>query len=263
MDEECCGVSSGSLGGVASQGSSCSSVKLLLDSWATKEAIRKAVVYWLDERENENTTVIIFFSGHGMYALDDNGDEVDGYDEFLVPYDVQCTNCDDDLLREWLPETAIRDDELDAWLDELESNRIVIMVDSCFSGGIAAGSVASDRGLLSRADLGVDAAALQASDSFAQDVNESGRVVLMASAADQSSWEFSALEHGVFTYYLLQALSSTTADTNHNGWVSVEEAFNYLASRVDSYVLSHTPTGDHQYPQISDGVTGEVDVTRP
>ncbi len=247
-------------GGAAVEASSYNDVKMLLDSWATKEAIRQAIIYWLDERESENTTVIIAFSGHGMYAVDDNGDEADGYDEFIVPYDIQCTNCDNPQLLEWLPETAIRDDEFDAWLDVLESHRIVVMVDSCFSGGLAAGA-ASSRGLRSRPDLGVAATDLQAGDSFAQDVNGSGRLVLMASAADQGSWEFSALEHGVFSYYLLQALSSASADANHNGWVSAEEAFNYLAGRVDSYVYSNT--GYRQNPKIWDGVAGETNLTRP
>jgi hypothetical protein len=257
VDEKCCGLSSGSLGGMASQSASCSGVKLLLDSWATKETIRQAIIYWLDEHENENTTVIFFFSGHGMYAQDIDGDEADGYDEFLVPYDIQY----DDQQQIWLPETAIRDDEFGTWLDELESNQIVVIVDSCFSGGIAAGATASSRGLLSQADMGAGAANLQAGDAFAQDVNESGRVVLMASAADQASWESSALEHGVFTYFLIEALSSTSADTNQNGWVSAEEAFSYLESRVDSYVQSHI--GYYQYPQISDGVAGEVNLTQP
>jgi hypothetical protein len=254
------GICESSEGGAASQNTSSDNVKILLDPWATKEAIHQAIVYWLDERETENTTVIIFFSGHGTLAPDDNGDEADGYDEFIVPYDIQCTNCDNPQLLEWLPETAIRDDEFDAWLDTLESHRIVVIVDSCFSGGLAAGAVSS-RGLRSRPDLGVAATDLQAGDSFAQDVNGSGRLVLMASAADQGSWEFSALEHGVFSYYLLQALSSASADANHNGWVSAEEAFNYLAGRVDSYVYSNT--GYRQNPKISDGVAGETNLTRP
>jgi hypothetical protein len=230
--------------------------KLLVDSWATKENIRRAIVSWLAERANENTTVVIFFSGHGMFALDDNGDEADGYDEFIVPYDIRY-----DSSLGWLPETAIRDDEFAEWLDTLKAKRVVIMIDSCFSGGIGAGTVASSKGLPSQTNLGIGTADLQAGDSFVQDVNKPGRVVLMASAANQGSWEFSELEHGVFTYYLIQALSSTTADTNHNGWVSAEEAFNYLANRVDNYVLSRT--GDHQNPQLSDGVVGDVDLTRP
>lgn len=230
--------------------------KILQDSWATKEAIHRAIVNWLDEREDENTTVVIFYSGHGMYAPDDNGDETDGYDEFLIPYDIQY-----DAQQGWRPDMAIRDDELDLWLDSLESNRIVLIVDSCFSGGVAAGALALNRGLSGHSDPSVGTADLQAGDSFAQDVNQPKRVVLMASAAGQSSWEFSDLEHGAFTYYLLQALSSLSADTNHNGEISAEEAFHYAVNRVDGYVFPRT--GEHQTPQISDGIAGEVCLTCP
>lgn len=252
----------------ASQSSLGNDVKMLLDSWATKEAIRQAIVYWLDGRENENTTVIIFFSGHGMFAVDDDGDEGDSYDEFICPYDLECDPCYPEVETPvWIPETAIRDDELDAWLNELESNRIVIIVDSCFSGGMASGAAALGRGLLSRADLSAGVSDLQAGDGFARDIDKTGRVVLMASAEDQGSWEFSALEHGAFTYYLIEALSSASADTNHNGWVSAEEAFAYLVNWVDSYVYdnTHDVIGGpyHQNPQISDGVTEEIDLTQP
>lgn len=247
---------------IAGQCPSCSDVKILLDSWATKEAIRQAIIHWLDGQENKDTIVVIFFSGHGMYAPDDDGDEADEYDEFIAPYDIDCDPCYPAVETPvWLPETAIRDDEFDEWLDELESNRIVVIVDSCFSGGMAAGAAASDRGLLSKADPGTDVADLRAGDGFTQDVNSTGRVVLMASAEDQGSWEFNTLEHGVFTYYLIEALSSPSADANHNGWVSAEEAFNYLVGPVDSYAQPRTDY--HQNPQVSDGVAGEVNLTQP
>jgi uncharacterized caspase-like protein len=236
-----------------------------LNAWATKDVIHQSMVNWAANQVKQypNPTFLFVFSGHGMFAVDNNGDEADGYDEFIVPYDVDCINCENAQLRQWLPETAIRDDEFGAWLDEIGATQCVVIIDSCFSGGMVTGTGASGRGLLSQANLSPVAADLQASDGFAQDISGSGCVVLMASTANQGSWEFSELEHGVFTYFLLQALSSTSADTNHNGWVSAQEAFIYLKNLVDSYVYEHTLDHSHQNPQISDRAVGQVDLTQP
>lgn len=237
-------------------------ILLLVDSQATKAAIRDAITKWLDAWEDEDTLVVFFFSGHGMYAPDDDGDEDDPYDEFIVPYDVDCDPCYPAVENPvWLPETAIRDDELDSWLDELESNHIVVAIDSCFSGGMVEGTAGMFRGLPQGTALGGAVSPSQVGDGFAQDVSKPGRVVLMASREDQPSWEFGDLKNGVFSYFLVQALWSSSADVNGDGYVSAEEAFLYLVSRVDDYVYYHT--GYHQNPQVYDGVSGEVGLTCP
>jgi uncharacterized caspase-like protein len=203
---------------------------------------------------DEQVPIVVFaFSGHGMQAPDDDGDEADGMDEFIVPYDI-------DVAGGWAPGSAIRDDELDAWLDMIPSTRIVVIIDACFSGGMAQ---AVGDGTIKTVTFGPrpDTTAQQWADDFAQDIEGDGRVVLMAAAEDQSSWEFGELGNGVFTYYLLEALRTDTADTNDDGWVSAQEAYTYLAPRVDSYVFGKTT--QHQNPQISDGIGQEVDLARP
>lgn len=231
----------------------------LTDSQATKAGIQDAIITWLDAREDENTLVVFFFSGHGMYDLDDNGDENDPYDEFIVPYDVDCNPCYPQVQNPvWLSQTAIRDDELDSWLDQLESKRIIVAVDSCFSGGL----VEASAGTIKTLSLGAEMPGpLQVGDGFALDVSEGDRVVLMASREDQESAELGTLKNGAFSHYLVKALWSASADANGDGLVSAEEAFNYLKDLVDSTVFSET--GKHQNPQIYDGVPGEVNVTCP
>jgi uncharacterized caspase-like protein len=236
---------------------SADQIKVLLDSQATKAAIHAAIINWLDAIEDKNTTVMIYFSGHGMYAPDDNGDEGDPYDEFIVPYEIE-----EDNVGNWRADMAIRDDELTEWLSSLESQHIVIILDSCFSGGMnAAPQDTRARGLSWQAQGQRPTAPAAWQDGFAQDVQGPGRVVLMASAETQGSWEFGELGNGVFTYYLLEGLRLASADTNGNGWISAEEAFTYAANRVDGYVLAQT--GEHQNPQIDDQVTGQLDLVQP
>jgi hypothetical protein len=57
------------------------------------------------------------------------------------------------------------------------------------------------------------------------------------------------------------ALLDLAADTNGNGRVSVEEAFAYLAPKVDDFVWEASGGTIHQNPQISDGIPGPVELT--
>ena len=219
-----------------------SDILMLLDSAATSSAIQNAITNWLDSREGPADLVVFFFSGHGSRGPDVSGDEDDPYDEYLVAYD-----------------TMIRDDVLDSWLDTLESSRQVVIVDSCYSGGLIAASSVQE-GLQCRClpSQGGPLVGVLPGDGFARDVDQSGRVVLTASAETEYSYESSGLQNGVFTYYLLDALDDLTADTHDsNGRISAEEAYDYLYPRVRSYL------GNVQNPQMSDGVSGEVDLTQP
>jgi hypothetical protein len=234
----------------------------LSDVQATKAAIHAAIVNRLDPLEDENTVVVIPFSGHGMYAPDDDGDENDAYDEFIVPHEIEW-----DPIEGWRYEMAISDDELQSWLSVLESQHIVILIDSCFSGGmieITGTQTIGTKGLSWQPAAQGKVTAAQWRDGFTRDIQGSGRVVLTASAEDQPSWESGELKNGVFTYYLLEALRSPSADANSNGWISAEEAYDYLDDRVDDYVWENVnpPHTYNQNPQVSDGVSGEVDLTQ-
>ena len=71
-------------------------------------------------------TAIIFFSGHGSYVYDRNGDESDGYDEVLIPYDCNPNDIS----------TVIVDDEFNQWIDKLPTKKVLAIVDSCYSGTV-------------------------------------------------------------------------------------------------------------------------------
>ncbi|MDY7078811.1 MAG: DNRLRE domain-containing protein [Chloroflexota bacterium] len=220
---------------------------LLLTEWkATRAAIREAF-RWLDRWEREDTLVLITFSGHGGYMEDAPPlDEGDGYDEFIVAAESDGTS---DMAG------VISDDELAEWLDELESNNIVVIVDSCFSGGMINAQAHSPsrrvRTITPQSDVH-----LMAGDGLMQDISGPGRLIITASSETQASWEFGELESGALSYFLIQALLDPATDTSGDGGISFEEAFNYAASRVDDYVYGQT--GEHQNPQLSDGIDGDV-----
>lgn len=72
------------------------------------------------ENSNKGDTLFIYYSGHGSYTLDNNGDELDGRDELLVPLDFN----------------LIRDDELKSIINEFgkENTNLYALFDCCHSG---------------------------------------------------------------------------------------------------------------------------------
>jgi hypothetical protein len=218
-------------------------IALLLDSEADKAGILTAF-NWLDDNEDQDDVVLFFFSGHGTYKADDDGDELDGWDEFICPCDFN----------------DIRDDELDAELDRLGSTSIVVIIDSCFAGGM---TKAPDRSVKTILKQKVELTDGFVNDLLAQngrkDMGDSGRVVLMACDDDEGSWETGVLENGVFSYYVVEGLEGLAdAEGDEDGICSAEETFAYASPRVVAY---GSPTTQH--PQLYDEYPGELPITRP
>jgi uncharacterized caspase-like protein len=141
----------------------------------------------------------------------------------------------------------------------LSSEKVIVIADSCFSGGLVEPGAALARGL---PGLGSALSLLPGRiDGFLDDITRPNRLVMTASTETQASLESGELKNGVFTYYFIEGLFAPAADTNANGQVSLEEAFAYLDGRVDAYTYSLT--GEHQNPLIADGIPGEVELSQP
>jgi hypothetical protein len=99
-------------------------VKKLIDDKATKAAMVdafKAIVQGAAPQD----VVVITYSGHGTYVPDQNGDEADGFDEALCPYDIQTNNA------------PFIDDEIHAIFETRKPGvRVVLIADSCHSGTV-------------------------------------------------------------------------------------------------------------------------------
>lgn len=85
---------------------------------------------WLAKTAGPNDLVLVYYSGHGTTLPDDNGDEADGYDEALVPYDLNDPQNLDSA------DKYIRDDELKDWLNNINAGAVITLFDACHSGGM-------------------------------------------------------------------------------------------------------------------------------
>ncbi len=162
-----------------------------------------------------------------------------GTQDLLLLY-LSCHGKLDDYRRLYLAATDTRLDRLgstgveSAWvLDQLEhcrARRQVLILDCCFSGAFA-------HGAKGEADLGLR-------DRFLGQGR--GRVVLTASNATEYSFEGEPTDPAspagsVFTAALVQGLRTGAADTDHDGHISVDDAYAYVFDQVKAAGAAQTP----------------------
>ena len=159
--------------------------------------------------------------------------------DLLLVY-LSCHGLLDAYRRLYFAATDTRKDRLGAtgveaaWIvDQLERCRArqqVLILDSCFSGAFA-------HGAKGEADLGLE-------DRFLGKGH--GRVVLTASAATEYSFEGdpadkAAAAGSVFTAALVRGLRTGAADIDHDGDISVDEAYRYVFDQVQAASAAQTP----------------------
>lgn len=127
-----------------SQGFLKEDMLVLTDARATRRGILGAFRSHLIDSTGPGDVVVFHYSGHGHQLTDDNGDELDGYDEVLVPYGAPNPN-GRDFPADYRGEQHIRDDELNALLGELRekigpTGQVLVLIDACFSGSATRGA---------------------------------------------------------------------------------------------------------------------------
>ncbi len=176
-------------------------IAYLSGSGASSAAIKKNLESWLPNHVKEGSTVVFYFSGHG------SPDPTTG-DAYLVPWDGD---------PEYLKDTAYPMKQVYDRLGALKARRVLVVLDSCFSGQKGRSILAQGtRPLVSKINLGLP---------------PDGRIVsLTASNGDQISGTLPEQGHGAFTYYFLKGLNGAAADSD--GVVTVKGLYDYLAPQV-------------------------------
>ena len=188
-----------------------------------------------------NDVLVIFYSGHGNHWADISPfDEADGLDESLCFMDYDMT-----------------DDWLASLLRDVPVGQLLVIVDACYSGGLIRGQ---SEGEIAPQSIGVGLGEdlMRDQATATKDLGDLTRsvVVISASADYEYSIEWANFGHGVFTYYLLEAMTGL-ADVygNHDGLISAEECYAYLEPNVVSFTTS---IGQVHHPQLLDSSFGEL-----
>lgn len=221
-------------------GFSTRDVLVLTGEAATAEGIRRAFREQLIERSGSGTIAVFHYSGHGRLVADASGDEPDGQDEAIVPYDARTVftaePSGDDI--------GILDDEIGRWLDALVARGAspTLIFDSCYSGSPARGDGVIER---SAPPVGLTRGANRPSDHTGSDRIDGGFVVVSAAQSQQTAGEAEDEEGnavGLFTWALVRALRQQTAPVTWRALVPE------VAREVGLRKRTQTPQvdGDHQ-----------------
>lgn len=191
---------------VLKSGTTHPETRLLTNTDATRESILKELT-WLANSAGRFDTAIVFFSGHGGRS---SGADSQAY---FCPVEASLLN---------LEQTCITSDELSGALRAIKSERLIVMLDACYSGGI---------GEPRRRSVGVPLG-LNSLDVNAL-IEGTGRVILAASRPDEPAWELSGMRNGLFTSYVLRALRGEVARADGSIWAS--DVFSYVSRCVRQY----------------------------
>jgi hypothetical protein len=100
-------------------------IKLLTDDNSTNKPTKSNIIDELIKiliNSKAGDTVVVTYSGHGSYCLDENNDELRGYDQTIISCDLK----------------AIKDDELKSIICKYLKKDVTLccLFDSCYSGSV-------------------------------------------------------------------------------------------------------------------------------
>jgi uncharacterized caspase-like protein len=197
-------------------------VSTLLDDSATLNGIRTAIG-GIRERVKPEDLVVIYIASHGSPRTSDpNGVS------YVITHDTRLDSAAN------LYATSLQMiDLVEILRRDVKARRVVLILDTCFSGDATAG----ERG------IALPTTEFSAAIDRFEDKTAKGaaRVVISASRANEQSREDANLQHGYFTYFLLQALK------NNGGNSPLGEIFQFVHDRTlqavhDKFGITQTPT---------------------
>jgi len=190
----------------------------IYDTDATRGNILKGFKNIIAKAKAEDVFVF-YYAGHGTI------DEETGGGFFLVPTEVTKLYGDPEQYKK-----CISDEELRNSLTMVKAQKQVVLMDACHSGAAVA-------------NMKVRAAASD-EKAIVTLARSSGVVILASSGTKQFAAEFDELQHGTFTYALLEALDGK-ADRG-DGQVTINEIKLYMDERVPELTTQYG--GKAQYP---------------
>ncbi|MFD7072592.1 caspase domain-containing protein [Nocardioides sp. NPDC059952] len=176
-----------------------------------EHVVRRKVSSFFDDRGLDDL-LLLHLSCHGVK-------DEDGRLYFATP----------DTEVDHLDATSLPADYVNRQMTKSRSRRIVLLLDCCYSGAFA-------RGMMNRGDERMD---------IMERFDGRGRIVLTASSAMEYSFEGDQLagqgKPSVFTSALVEGLATGEADRDRDGFVSVDELYDFAFDRVRTVTPSQTP----------------------
>ena len=145
-----------------------------------------------------------------------------------------------------LGSTAVAAQFVNRQMNACRSRRIVLLLDCCYAG-------AFDRGMVARAGRDLD---------IKERFGGRGRAVITASGALEYAFEGTTLaddqgaQPSIFTSAMVRGLATGEADRNQDGWVGLDELYDYIYDTV------HEATPDQTPAKWTFGLEGDLHLAR-
>jgi HEAT repeat protein len=207
----------------------------LTDQDATKSRIESLLGTTIKRKAARDDTVIIFYAGHGAVEPDPSNLDGDGFEKYLLPHDADLED---------LYSTSISMNDIRTIFTRIRADRLIFIADTCYSGASGGRTMTATK---TRANL---------SDKFYERISRGkGRVIISSCSANEVSKEDDNLQHGVFSYYMLEGLKGR-ADQDSDGIITVSELFSYISRKVPQ------ASGQDQHPVKKGETEGELVIGR-
>jgi len=192
-------------------------VVTLRNEYATKSDIEKYFEKWLLNNVEKDSSVLIYYSGHGAPNTKTG-------DAYLVPYDGDPS---------FIDETGYSLKRMYAALGKLPVKEVVVALDSCFSG-------AGGRSVIAKGSRPL-VLNLQTA------VVPNTVTVLAASSGSQTSSTYDEKGHGLFTYFLLKGIKNEDV-VMAGGSLKIDDLYGYIKPQVER--IARKQYNNEQTPQL-------------
>jgi len=195
----------------------------LLNENATKEEIIKSLRL-IQTKAKKEDTVVIFIATHGEAVKKE-----DAFEYYIIPHDIDENN---------ISETAVSMKEIREIVSGIKSDKKVIFIDTCYSGGISR----RDKTRIPQHTV----------EALFNEMSSENFVMISSSQPDQPSFECDRLQQGVFTHFLLRGLTGNVESRNGN--VELYTLYTFLFESVDRYAQTYFKNS--QKPKLFGSITG-------
>lgn len=190
---------------------------LLQDNYATKTAIETKILK-LAKTADANNVILIYFAGHGLF---ENGTNY-------------LTSVETDMSA--ISSTSISIDHLLSTLEKSTAKKIIVFLDCCHSGISFSQTERSPQSGFSSEDLKYH-------------YKDSEHLITFASCKDnEKSQSDTHTKHGVWSYYLLEALNGNASEIYEHGILFSDKLQEYLHYNTFRRVKEITPEKKNQNP---------------
>jgi uncharacterized caspase-like protein len=190
----------------------------LLNERALKSDFTKYFEKWLGNNVDAGSTVFVYYSGHGAPDLKSGS-------AYLVPYDGDPA---------FIDQTGYSLGKMYDALGKLPAEKIIVALDSCFSG-------AGGRSVIAK---GARPLVMNLQNNL---VLSKSMTVLSASSGDQSSSTYDEKGHGLFTYFMLKGIKNEDV-ARQDGSIDLNDLFSYIKPQVER--IARKQYNNEQTPQL-------------